>query len=107
MGATTTNKLELRCLCGREHVIDASPSADSLMISQRTSEHVIGVPRRQFLESLSSFEADGGDVVRLGKLRLVEPTAYLAWVQRRTSQIEGAGAIDFEAATLGLRVVRS
>ncbi len=50
--------------------VQVSPPA---LVSQKTVESHLGIPRRTYLESLPLFEANGGEVLRLGRLRLVSP----------------------------------
>lgn len=72
-------------------------------LSQRTSEAVLGIPRRAYLESLASYP---GEVIRLGRLRIVDRVSYLRWLAGRA-----VGAVDDDAADLaaaaGLRIVAS
>lgn len=72
-------------------------------ISQRTSESTIGIPRRAFLESLSGYP---GEVIRLGRLRIVDRTAYLGWLAHRelADITDDDDAADLAAAA-GLRLV--
>ncbi len=112
--AVREHQVELSCACGRRHVLDVSPPAAGIspMLTQRNVEELLGVPRRQFLESLPLFAAAGGEVRRLGKLRLVEREAYLAWLPRvdacdeQLEDDQSGPTPESVAAELGLRVVR-
>lgn len=53
------------------------------MVSQKTSEAVLGLPARNFLELVREFARTGGDVVHARKLRLVKVAAFVAWLRRR------------------------
>lgn len=79
-----------------------------LRISQRTCESAIGVPRRAFLASLPAYRSAGGEVEQLGKLRLVEPGAYLGWMRQQATATAAAAADSGVAALMarhGLRAV--
>ena len=85
-------------------VVHAAPPD---LVSQKTSEAVLGIPRRMFLESLPSYRAAGNDVASLGKLRLVGREAYVAWLRRPgdardATENDGVAVL---AAKLGLRVL--
>ncbi len=78
-------------------------AAPPMRVSQKTCEHALGIPKRVFLDSLPAYRAGGGEVIAHGKLRLVEPNAYLGWLRthrRVAAQVDEAAAI---AAELGLR----
>ena len=79
------------------------------LVSQKTSEAVLGIPRRAFLDSLPAFRAQGGEVATLGKLRLVDRVAFVAWLRSRGAQrvVDPVRASndDLVAAELGLRAV--
>ncbi len=80
-------------------------AAPPMRISQKTCEQALGIPKRVFLDSLPPYRASGGDVITHGKLRLVEPNAYLAWLRqlrKDAPKTDGAAAI---AAELGLCAV--
>ena len=87
---------------GALSVVAAPPE----LVSQRTSEAVLGIPRRSFLEAVRMFEAGGGIVAKLGKLRLVDRVAFVAWLRTRREQAapeaDGVAAL---AAELGYRLV--
>ena len=74
------------------------------LVSQKTSEAVLGIGRRAFLESLPAFRCSGGEVIELGRLRLVKREPYVAWLTREPSSAETDAAKDL-AAELGLRLV--
>ncbi len=84
----------------------AVQAAPPELVSQRTAEAVLGIPRRSFLEAVRTFEAAGGVVLHLGKLRLVRRDAFIGWLRTRREQVapEANGA-DALAAELGLRAV--
>ncbi len=84
------------------------------LVSQRTSEEVLGMPRTHFLATCRAFEATGGEVIRDRRLVLVEVEPFVAWLKARTradaarakaNADEADGAADDLAAELGLRVV--
>ncbi len=85
-------------------VVHAAPPD---LVSQKTSEAVLGIPRRAFLESLPSYAAAGNEVAKLGRLRLVKREAYVAWLRAQPNAVEAAGedGVQALAAKLGLRVV--
>lgn len=74
-------------------------------VSQKTSEQVLGIPRRAFLGAVRDFEAAGGDVLRLGRLRLVKPGELTTWIRNRDVRGEGADELAQLASSVGLRVV--
>ncbi len=80
-------------------------AAPPLRVSQRTSEAVMGVHRRAYLDSLAEYAASGGEVLRLGHLRLVAPAEYLAWLGSRGAIAPAERPTDDLAAELGLRAV--
>lgn len=80
-------------------VVQAAPPE---LVSQKTSEAVFGIGRRAFLESLGAFRCAGGEVIELGRLRLVKRESYVAWLSREPGVDENAGEL---AAELGLRLV--
>lgn len=92
---------------GAVRVVAAPP----LRVSQHTCLGAIGVKSRPFLESLAAYEAAGGEVLRLGRTRMVEPEPYLRWLAAReaasaTPTDDGDAASDEELlASLGLRAV--
>jgi hypothetical protein len=77
-------------------------------VSQRTSERLLGIPRRAFLELVRQFDSAGGEVIATGKLRLVRLQAFEAWLRERSlpsvsaTPANGEGTFDSE---LGLLVV--
>ena len=82
----------------------SSPVAP-VLVSQRNCEPTCGVSPRVFLDHLRRPDFDV-DVVRLGKLRMVDPTAYVAWLRREAARLaeekarEAAVEVDGVAATL-------
>lgn len=52
------------------------------LVSQRTSEGVLGLPRRAFLDLLPAFRAAGGETIAAGKLRMVLRVDFVAWLRR-------------------------
>lgn len=88
----------------------AVAAAQPELVSQKTSEVVLGIPRRHFLESMGAYRAHGGEVICLGRLRLVRRESYVAWLRNSgepRAEVEvgddGAAAL---AAAAGLRLVR-
>lgn len=83
-------------------VVQAPPSH----VSQRTSERELGIPRGTFLELVRGFGRDGGEVLLVGKLRIVARAAFLEWLRSRKARPD---ATTTEARSLldelGLRVV--
>ncbi len=63
------------------------------LVSQRTVLHAVGIPPRVFLELV---RAPGFplDVVRVGKLRLVDRAAFVAWLRARAAAPVDAPAND-------------
>lgn len=82
-------------------VVQAAPPE---LVSQKTSEAVLGIGRRTFLESLPAFRAAGGEVIALGRLRLVRREGYVAWLSREPHADERDARKEL-AAELGLRVL--
>ena len=96
-------KLELELPDGAVTVTAAPPE----LVSQKTSEATLGIPRRPFLEALGGYQAAGGEVLKLGRLRLVRPADFVGWLARRrpaelAAPVSGA---DQLAAELGLVAV--
>ncbi|MBK8942018.1 MAG: hypothetical protein IPM79_31550 [Polyangiaceae bacterium] len=76
--------------------------------SQRTCERALGIPSATYLASLRAFVAAGGEVVSMGRLRLVVVADYVSWLRRR-DQRPAAPAVERDevddlAAELGLQV---
>jgi hypothetical protein len=74
-------------------------------VSQRTSESVLGIPKRPFLELAREYSDAGGTVLHLGKLRLVEIDQLLAWLASRRVAAPTVAAndeVDALANELGL-----
>lgn len=80
-------------------------------VSQRTSERVLGIPRRAFLDLARAYREAGGQVLAAGKLRICEIDPLLAWMREREqataagAESEPRDAVDTYAARLGLRAV--
>ncbi len=77
-------------------------------VSQRTSERLLGIPRRAFLELVRDFNQAGGEVLATGKLRIVRLSTFETWLRGRSGTATTAtpandeGTLDSE---LGLLVV--
>jgi len=80
----------------------AAPSPD--LVSQKTSEAMFGIPRRTFLASLGDYRATGGEIIRLGRLRLVRRDEYITWLANRQFNEEPQDVAEL-AEALGLRLV--
>ena len=76
--------IDLRCPCGRRHVLDAGGGDGGRMVSQRTCGD-LGLNRRDFLDLVRRFRASGGKVRECGKLRLVSRAALLAFLDAQTA----------------------
>jgi hypothetical protein len=72
MGETIRASIELPATAV---MVQAAPPE---LVSQKTSETVLGIGKRAFLESLPAYRAAGGDVIALGRLRLVKRERYVA-----------------------------
>lgn len=118
--ALTARGASTRAHSDDDHVTIAIPRSALTIIetprcvSQRTSERVLGVPRRAFLDLVARYREAGGTVLNVGKLRVVEIDPLLAWmtsVERRRDVIDTtaeeveADPVDAYAAGLGLRLV--
>jgi hypothetical protein len=81
-------------------VVDVPRSALTIVetpraVSQVTSERVLGLPRRPFLEAVAAYGAAGGRVATLGRLRLVDVDPFLAWLAaRKPAAADAAPAND-------------
>lgn len=81
------------------------------MVTQRNAERVLGIGKRQFLDLLPDYRADGHDVTISGKLRLVDADTFVAWLKNRSAPVVATPtkpANDAHAAAakrLGLRVL--
>lgn len=53
--------------------------------SQRTSERVFGLPKRHYLDLLPLYRGEGGQVMDVGKLRVVDVDAFVGWLSRRAA----------------------
>lgn len=77
-------------------------------VSQKTSEAILGLPRRDFLALVREFRDAGGDVIEAGKLRLVEADHFVRWLRERSRAVqpearaEQLDEVDTYAAALGL-----
>ena len=81
-------------------------------ISQRTSERVIGIPARAYLDLLAPYRAGGGVVLVVGKLRIVEVDPFMSWLARRDAArpvVSSDAETDVERLErrLGIVAVRS
>ncbi len=79
-------------------------------VSQRTSERVLGLPRRAYLDLVREYREAGGVVLTAGKLRMVEIDPLLRWMADRARVVRAAAEprdeVDTYAARLGLAVPR-
>lgn len=76
-------------------------------LSQLNVQTCIGIGKRQYLESMPAFAACGGKVLRLGRLRIVERAAYLAWLGERNDREQhesGEDDVTRLADELGIQV---
>lgn len=77
----------------------------SLMVSQRNSEAVLGIPSRIHLENCRRVDFIPR-VIRLGKLRLVDVEEYRAWLRAQATAVQQTGVeIDADGAAQVLREV--
>jgi hypothetical protein len=80
-----------------------------LYISQATTLATTGIEPRGYLALLPEYRAAGGEVIEIGKRRLVLLTDFAAWLRRRSEAQAAAPEpqddVDTYAASLGLRVV--
>ncbi len=102
---------------GRPHRLELVASLDTsavtvvaappLRVSQHTCEAYLGITRPSFLELARRYRAAGHDVIARGRLRLVEPHGFLAWLAEADERNEHDDDVseDELAAELGLRVV--
>ncbi len=77
-------------------------------VSQRTSERVLGLDRRTYLALAREYAAAGGNVLHVGKLRIVEIDPLLAWMRARRmtgAADERSDEVGDLARELGLRAV--
>ncbi len=74
--------------------------------SQHTSDRVLGLPSRVYLETIRDFARDGGTVYRAGKARMVDVDTFLAWLASRpkpqSKNAKSNDDVDELAAELGL-----
>jgi hypothetical protein len=75
------------------------------LVSQKTSEAVLGIGRRAFLESLPAFRATGGEVIALGRLRLVKRASYVAWLSQQPGAVQD-DVVSQLASELGFRMAQ-
>ncbi len=79
--------------------------------SQRTCERALGIPSATYLASLRAYSAAGGQVVSMGRLRLVVVADYVSWLRRggrsasRSPEQAPMDEVDDLAAELGLKVL--
>lgn len=95
-------KLEVTLPAGALTVVAAPP----MLVSQLTAEAVLGVSKRVFLAAAKAYRAAGGAVLSCGKLRLVRPDDFIAWLGLQTvdlSDRSGDADDDSVAARYGLR----
>lgn len=76
-------------------VVQAAPPTH---VSQRTSEAVLGIHRRAYLEALPLFEAAGGQVLTLGRLRIVDRLELLGWLASRERSTRSPGIASGESS---------
>ena len=80
-------------------------------VSQRTAERVLGIPTGAYLASLRPYAAAGGEVMTLGRLRLVVVDDYVGWLRRSgrtgptTTTEQRRDDVADLAAELGLEVL--
>jgi len=81
---------------------------EPLLVSQHTCQATLGLPRRSFLRLATAYCCAGGEVIRAGRLRLVEPTAFIEWLRSRDDHSNGTANLDGETAAVldgvGLRL---
>jgi hypothetical protein len=80
-----------------------------LFVSQHTSEALLGLRRRAFLEVVAAFRAAGGEVLCVGRARLCELEPLIEWLRIRCVAAADPDTTENEAEQLlaasGLRVV--
>lgn len=80
-----------------------APAAPPELVSQKNSLACTGLPPRQYLEQVRAFRRSGGEVFDVGKLRLVDRIAFVAWLKSTskpaTHETDGADGV---LAELGL-----
>ncbi|MEM6792286.1 MAG: hypothetical protein AAF715_32530 [Myxococcota bacterium] len=74
------------------------------LVSQATAEANLSIPRRTFLDSLGPFRAAGGEVIRLGRLRLVDRVEFVSWLRGRAAAAVDPDEVEDDTAA-ALRVV--
>lgn len=75
--------VEVRLVVPRRVLQQQAPSPE--LVSQATSAEVLGVPKRRFLEIVRS-PSYPGRVLKLGRLRLVRRTEFIAHLELLTQQ---------------------
>ena len=98
MSATIRASIELPA--GSVVVQAAAPE----LVSQKTSEMVLGIGKRAYLDSLPEYRCAGGEVISLGRLRLVNRESYVTWLSERMTESKDDGTAEL-AAELGFRMV--
>lgn len=87
---------------GALHLEAAVPSH----ISQHNAAASLGLKSgRAFLALLPAFEAGGGDIARVGRTRIVEREAFIAFLFARDRQSVGGDDVEALADELGLKLV--
>ena len=85
----------------RRVVAEVTPS--SLMVSQRNSEAVLGIPSRTHLENCRRADFVPR-VIRLGKLRLVDAEEYRSWLRAQAGVVREP-TVDADGASQVLREI--
>lgn len=97
---------ELRCPCGRRHVVDASPDAGVRWVDQTTVAERVGLPRRLYVEWCRTGRIEGAR--RAGRGWLAREAAVHAAIETLPSLAE-PGPVDDDladaAAACGLQLV--
>lgn len=75
--------VEVRLVVPRRVLQQQAPSPE--LVSQATSAEVLGVPKRRFLEIVRS-PSYPGRVLKVGRLRLVRRTEFVAHLESVTAQ---------------------
>ena len=76
-----------------------------IMLSQHTSEAVLGLKRRAFIELVRDFRASGGEVINAGRTRLVELEPFVAWLRHREITAQSEDGAEAMAREMGLCLV--
>lgn len=85
----------------RRVVAEVTPT--SLMVSQRNSEAVLGIPSRTHLENCRRADFVPR-VIRLGKLRLVDAEEYRSWLRTQAGVLREP-TVDADGASQVLREI--